>query len=78
MIRALELGFMLEVAHACALAAVDRRESRGSHYRDDFPAMDNANFLRHSLVTRDAEGALTLTYRGVTITDTKPLDEIKY
>ncbi len=78
LIRALELGFMLEVAHACALAAVDRRESRGSHYRDDFPAMDNAHFLRHSLVTRDAQGALALAYRDVTITDTKPLDEIKY
>ena len=37
LIRALELGFMLDIAHACAVASLARKESRGSHYRFDFP-----------------------------------------
>ncbi len=78
LIRALELGFMLDIAHACALASLDRRESRGSHYRDDFPQMDNPNFLRHSLVTRETDGSLKRSQKAVTIVDTQPLDTIKY
>jgi len=78
LIRALELGYMLEVAHACALASLHRQESRGSHFRDDFPKMNNSDFLKHSLVTRDGDGKLQLDYREVTIIDTEPLAEITY
>ena len=78
LIRALELGFMLDIARACAHASLQRRESRGSHFRDDYSQMDNPNFLKHSLVTRRPDGGLALAYRDVTIVDTKPLDAIKY
>ncbi len=78
LIRTLELRAMLDIAHACALAALPRAESRGSHYRLDFPALDNTNFLKHSLVARSPAGSLSLSYRPVTIVDTLPLDEIKY
>jgi succinate dehydrogenase / fumarate reductase flavoprotein subunit len=78
LLRALELGSMLDIAHACARAALNRRESRGGHYRLDFPALDNANFLKHSLTTMGADGSLDLSYRDVTIIDTEPLDEITY
>ena len=78
LIRALELGFMLDVARACAVAALARRESRGGHYRFDYPSLDNQEFLKHSLVTMSPDGRLALSYRDVTIVDTQPLDEIKY
>jgi succinate dehydrogenase / fumarate reductase flavoprotein subunit len=78
LLRALELGSMLDIAHACSRAALNRRESRGGHYRLDFPALDNANFLKHSLTTMKADGKLDLSYRDVTIIDTEPLDEITY
>ncbi len=78
LIRMLELRAMLDIAHACALASLHRAESRGSHFRLDYPKMDNKNFLKHSLITRSADGALSLSYKEVTITDTEPLDEIKY
>jgi len=76
--RALELGFMLDVAHACAKASLERKESRGSHYRMDFPRMNNSEFLKHSLAGLDADGGIGISYKDVTITDTEPLDEIKY
>ena len=78
LVRALELGFMLDVALACAVASLARQESRGSHYRFDYPAMDNQRFLKHSLITRDPHGELALSYKDVTVIDTRPLDEIKY
>lgn len=78
LIRALELGFMLDVAHACAVASLARRESRGSHYRFDYPHLDNQEFLKHSLVSMSPAGDMALSYRDVTVIDTRPLDEIKY
>jgi len=78
LIHALELRAMLDIAHACALAALAREESRGSHYRLDYPQLDNENFLKHSLVSRSAGGELSLAYKPVTIVDTEPLAEIKY
>jgi len=78
LIRTLELRSMLDIAHACALASLKRAESRGSHFRSDFPKMDNQNFLKHSLIARSPQGELTLSHREVTIVGTKPLAEIRY
>ena len=78
LIRALELGYMLDVATACAEGSIRRKESRGSHYRMDYPKMDNPNFLVHSLVTKAENGDMKYDTKPVTILDTEPMDEIKY
>ena len=46
---ALELDNLIEVAQATAIAASERRESRGAHARDDFRERDDENWLCHSL-----------------------------
>jgi succinate dehydrogenase / fumarate reductase flavoprotein subunit len=48
------LGDMLVLADAMLAAGELRRESRGSHYRSDFPDRDDANFMRTSLATWNA------------------------
>ncbi|MBI5493159.1 MAG: FAD-binding protein [Deltaproteobacteria bacterium] len=72
----LELGKMLTVSEAIVLGALNRQESRGSHFRTDFPARNDNDWLKHTLVYKDA-GALKIRYRDVNITKFKP-EERKY
>jgi len=48
--RAIELRNMLQVVQASALAALQRAESRGVHYREDCPAVDNKRWRKHIVV----------------------------
>ena len=50
LIAALELQNMLDVGEAVAIAAAERRESRGAHACSDFPARNDREFMYHSLV----------------------------
>ncbi len=56
LIAALELGNMIDVAETVALAAAQRRESRGAHACSDFPTRNDEEFLHHSLVYWEAGG----------------------
>ena len=74
--NALELDYMLDVAETVANSALKRKESRGSHTRTDFPKRDDANFLKHTLAYRTADGP-RIEYLPVTITRWQP-EERKY
>ena len=64
--EALELGYLLDLADALVGAALARTESRGAHFRDDFPARDDDHWRRHSLTHRDpGTGAIRLDYKPV-------------
>ena len=76
LIAALELDFMLDVAEAVAHSALNRKESRGSHTRTDFPKRDDEKFLKHSLAYRTQQGP-RIQYSPVTITRWQP-EERKY
>ena len=71
LIQALELQALLEVAEAIVAAALAREESRGAHYRSDFPRRDDANWLKHTLAYRTPE-CPSLRYAPVTITRFQP------
>jgi succinate dehydrogenase/fumarate reductase flavoprotein subunit len=51
--------------------ALVRKESRGSHFRVDFPNRDDEHWLRHTLAFKTPEGA-KLDYKEVTITSYPP------
>jgi succinate dehydrogenase / fumarate reductase flavoprotein subunit len=71
LIQALELQCLLEIAETMVAGALGREESRGAHYRSDFPARDDGKWLKHTLAYRTPEGA-RLSYAPVTITRFPP------
>jgi fumarate reductase flavoprotein subunit len=72
LMAALELSYMLDVAEAIVQAALQRRESRGSHQRTDYPERDDHEFLTHSLTYRSASGPPRVNYLPVSITRWPP------
>ncbi len=68
---ALELGNMLKTAEAVVFSALQRRESRGAHYRKDFPERNDEEWLKHTLVRVEAQG-LGVSYRSAAITRFAP------
>jgi len=66
LVRTLEIGGMLRLAETVAQGALARRESRGSHFRRDFPGRDDAGFLAHT-VARLKDGKIEITYKPVTL-----------
>lgn len=71
LVQAFELQCLLDVAETIVISALARQESRGAHYRSDFPARNDQDWLRHSLIQRTPEGP-ALTYEPVTITRFPP------
>ncbi len=69
--EAFELGNMLKTAEAIVFSALQREESRGGHFRSDFPQRNDEKWLRHSLVYVVREG-LTVAYKPVSITRFTP------
>ncbi|MBU0991902.1 MAG: FAD-binding protein [Proteobacteria bacterium] len=66
-IDALELGNMVHLLEAAGRSALVRTESRGVHYREDYPVTDNDMWLKESVVSR-IDGELRVSFRPVTVT----------
>ncbi len=78
LMEVIELGNLIECAEATVAGALAREESRGGHYRADFPARDDVNFLRHTLAYHtDRPGEPELRYKPVVLGTFEP-KERKY
>ena len=69
--EALELENLLDLAEVMVEGALFRRESRGAHYREDFPDRDDDRFLAHTLAYRDGSG-VRIDTKPVAITRFQP------
>ena len=74
--EALELGCMLDIAETIIVGCLERKESRGAHYREDYESRDDKNWLAHSMIYRTPQG-LRCDKKPVTITTFEP-KERKY
>ncbi len=62
---AFELDSLITTAELCCRAALHREESRGAHYREDFPNQDDARWLRTILLERDPSGFARIDSRPI-------------
>jgi succinate dehydrogenase / fumarate reductase flavoprotein subunit len=72
LVEALELKNLMPQAMVSIASALNRKESRGAHAREDFKDRDDANWMKHTLSWIDEKGNVTLDYRPVhmyTLTD---------
>jgi len=74
LINALELEYMLEVAHTIALGAMLREESRGSHFRTDFNTRNDRDWLKHTIARMGDDGGPAMSYKDVVITRYQPVE----
>jgi succinate dehydrogenase / fumarate reductase flavoprotein subunit len=76
LLNILELKGMLDLTELIVAGAIVRNESRGSHWRTDFPVRDDKNWLKHTMAVYSPEGPV-FSYTDVDITDYEP-KERKY
>jgi succinate dehydrogenase / fumarate reductase, flavoprotein subunit len=75
-LEVIELGGLLDLADVLVESALARQESRGAHFREDFPKRDDPNWLKHTLAYKGEKG-IDFRYKPVTITTFEP-KERKY
>ena len=78
LIEAIELGFLLDLAEVTVVSALERKESRGGHAREDYPSRDDVNFMRHTMAYKSedvsGEDYVRLDYKPVTMTRYEPME----
>ncbi|CKP72995.1 succinate dehydrogenase [Mycobacterium tuberculosis] len=79
LLEAIELGFLLELAEVTVVGALNRKESRGGHAREDYPNRDDVNYMRHTMAYKeigaDKEGP---ELRSDVRLDFKPVVQTRY
>jgi succinate dehydrogenase / fumarate reductase, flavoprotein subunit len=71
LVTALELLSLVELAETAIAGGLARQESRGAHYRRDFPQRDDANWLKHSVCHISVDGP-RLSYAPVMLSRFPP------
>ncbi len=74
LLNAIELEYMLEVAHTIALGAFLREESRGAHFRKDFNSRNDADWLKHTIARIGKDGEPVISSKEVVITKFQPME----
>jgi len=69
----LNMRNLLEVSEIIGISALERRESRGAHYRSDFPKKNNREYLRNFFIKRE-NGEIKVYHRPVVLNRLRPED----
>jgi succinate dehydrogenase / fumarate reductase flavoprotein subunit len=72
--EAIELGHMIDFAAFIVEGAIAREESRGAHYREDFPKRDDEKFLKHTMAYMQEDGSIELKYMDVVLGEYEPTE----
>jgi succinate dehydrogenase / fumarate reductase flavoprotein subunit len=77
LLEAVELGFLLDLAEVLVASARARTESRGGHFREDFPHRDDVAFMRHTMAYREGSPSLSGLQSRIRL-DYKPVVQTRY
>jgi succinate dehydrogenase / fumarate reductase flavoprotein subunit len=72
--EAIELGHMLEFSKFIVVGGLNREESRGGHYREDFPTRDDENFLKHTYAYMDENYNISTEWGDVVLGKFEPME----
>ena len=70
----LELEYLLELSEVITIGALQRQESRGSHFRSDYPKRDDGSWLKHTIASQDKDGKISIGSKPVSITSLTPAE----
>ncbi len=73
LLEAIELGFLLELAEVTVVGALNRKESRGGHAREDYPNRDDTNYMRHTMAYKEGTRAAERRPAGLQAGGADPL-----
>ena len=80
LLEAIELGFLLDLAEVLAYTALERRESRGGHFREDYETRNDEKFMVHSMAYKKSSKSdkaadnIAIGWKPVTITNYQPME----
>ncbi len=70
--NAFETRNMIDVSLAIATAALNRTETRGAHFRNDYPVRNDDNWMKHTLAYLNPDNTIEIKYKSVIVTKWKP------
>ena len=73
LLEAVELGFLFDLAEVLVVTAKERRESRGGHFREDYPDRNDDKFMVHSMAYKKGS-KIKIDWKPVTITNYPPME----
>ncbi len=72
--EAIELGHMIDYSRFIVESAIDRKESRGAHHRDDYPKRDDENYLKHTMAYMCNDGHISIEHMDVVLGKFEPAE----
>jgi succinate dehydrogenase / fumarate reductase flavoprotein subunit len=78
LLEAVELGFLLDLAECLVVSAKARNESRGGHFREDYPTRDDVNFMRHTMAYKIPDETGLTSFQSDVRLDYKPVVQTRY
>lgn len=74
LVEAIELDNLLKNAEATVYGAYNRKESRGAHTREDYPARDDKEWMKHTFAFQKFESSPEMKYKPVIVTKYQPME----
>lgn len=74
LMEAIEIINQVDYSQVIVEGALERTESRGAHFRNDFPKRNDIDWMKHTVAIRRPDGSAELRHKPVTVTSYQPME----